>query len=146
MAEIIMKNAITLIASYSQSETDNFQNLSGISEQKILRLTNDADPRASSLEGIERVELSFPKFSDGRAYSQAAILRKRMGFAGDIRATGDVLADQVVQMQRLGFSSAVLRADQKLETAERQFRHFDQFYQGDIRQPAPLFARPEHAA
>ena len=59
---------------------------------------------------MERIELHFPKFTDGRAFSQAFLLRRRLGFKGDIRATGDVLIDQLVQMQRTGFSSAVLQA------------------------------------
>ena len=62
-----------------------------------------------SLDGVERIDLHFPKFTDGRAFSQAFLLRRRLGFQGDIRATGDVLIDQLVQMQRTGFSSAVLR-------------------------------------
>jgi uncharacterized protein (DUF934 family) len=69
-----------------------------------------------------------------------------MGYAGDIRATGDVLADQVVQMQRLGFTSAVLRADQKLDVAQRQFEQFSAYYQGDAESPAPLFVRSAVAA
>ena len=75
-----------------------------------LQLGNDQDPRESDLAGVARIELHFPKFSDGRAFSQAFLLRQRIGFQGDIRATGDVLIDQLVQMERTGFSSAVLRA------------------------------------
>ena len=84
-----------------------------------LVLANDEDPQAHALEGIARVELHFPKFSDGRAFSQAFLLRRRMGFAGELVATGDVLVDQLAQMQRSGFDTAVLRADQSLETARR---------------------------
>jgi uncharacterized protein (DUF934 family) len=51
-----------------------------------------------ALEGVDRVVLNFPKFTDGRAFSQARLLRRRRGFTGDIRATGDVLIDQLVQM------------------------------------------------
>ena len=98
----------------------------------VLRLANDADPLTVSLEGVERIELHFPKFSDGRAFSQAFLLRRRLGFQGDIRATGDVLIDQLVQMQRTGFSSAVLRADQDVAHAQRQFDRYQQFYQGDV--------------
>jgi len=98
----------------------------------VLRLANDADPLAVSLDGVERIELHFPKFSDGRAFSQAFLLRRRLGFQGDIRATGDVLIDQLVQMQRTGFSSAVLRADQDITHAQRQFDRCQQFYQGDV--------------
>ena len=106
-----------------------------------LVLANDADPRAVSLAGVTRVVLNFPKFTDGRAYSQAFLLRRRLGFQGDIRATGDVLADQVQQMARSGFSSAVLRADQEVSTAEQQLARYGTFYQGDAVQAAPHFKR-----
>ena len=105
----------------------------------VLEMTNDADPRDVSLDGVERIDLQFPKFSDGRAYSQAFVLRRRLGFAGDIRATGDVLIDQLVQMQRTGFTSAVLRADQDIADAMRQFQRFGRYYQGDAVIVEPLF-------
>lgn len=104
-----------------------------------LVLANDVDPRAASLAGVSRIELHFPKFTDGRAYSQAFLLRRRLGFQGDICATGDVLADQVQQMARSGFSAAVLRADQDLAVAERQLARYGQFYQGDAVHTAPHF-------
>ena len=110
-------------------------------DAKVLQLANDADPREVSLEGIERIELHFPKFADGRAFSQAFLLRRRLGFQGDIRATGEVLIDQLVQMQRTGFSSAVLRADQDLADAQRQFARYRQFYQGDAVNLHPLFRK-----
>lgn len=106
-----------------------------------LQLRNDADLHDLTLEGVTRVELQFPKFSDGRAFSQAVMLRRRLGFKGEIRATGDVLVDQVVQMRRSGFDSAVLRADQDLAVAERQFTRFAAFYQGDVNESAPHFQR-----
>ena len=107
--------------------------------ERVLVLANDADPLEPSLEGIDRVELHFPKFSDGRAFSQAFMLRRRRGFAGEVRATGDVLVDQLVQMQRTGFTSAVLRADQDPAIAARQFGHFSRFYQGDAAGARPIF-------
>ncbi|MDB5941253.1 MAG: hypothetical protein JWQ13_819 [Ramlibacter sp.] len=109
----------------------------------LLQLSNDVDPREVSLEGIRRIDLHFPKFSDGRAFSQAFVLRRRLGFQGEIRATGDVLIDQLVQMQRTGFTSAVLRADQDIADARRQFERFARFYQGDAVKAEPLFK--EHA-
>jgi uncharacterized protein (DUF934 family) len=107
----------------------------------ILELTNDVDPREVSLEGIRRIDLHFPKFTDGRAFSQAYLLRRRLGFAGEIRATGDVLADQLQQMARTGFSAAVLRADQDLSIAEQQLDRFGVFYQGDAVQAYPHFLK-----
>ena len=109
--------------------------------QNVLQLTNDVDPSSLTLDGVDRIDLQFPKFTDGRAYSQAFLLRRRLGFQGELRATGDVLIDQLVQMQRSGFDSAVLRADQDASAAERQFSRFAGFYQGDARTIAPLFAR-----
>ena len=113
--------------------------------EKTLQIANDADltelAASGALEGVARVELQFPKFTDGRAYSQALLLRRRYKFAGDIRATGDVLIDQLVHMHRSGFSSAVLAEGVDAAAAERQFARFSAFYQGDVLEPRPLFAR-----
>ena len=108
---------------------------------KVLEIANDADPRDLALDGVERIDLNFPKFTDGRAFSQAFLLRRRLGFKGEIRAKGDVLIDQLVQMQRSGFDVAVLREDQNLDFAQAQFDRYKAFYQGDACTLAPLFAR-----
>ncbi len=108
---------------------------------KTVAIANDADVLEVPLEGVDRVELHFPKFSDGRAFSQAYLLRRRRKFAGDIRATGDVLIDQLVQMQRLGFSSAVLKEGKDIADAQRQFDRYAAFYQADLVEPQPKFAR-----
>lgn len=117
--------------------------------QKILKIDNDADLAVLAAEGafagIERIELDFPKFTDGRAFSQAVLLRRRHGFAGDLRATGDVLIDQLVQMQRTGFSSAVLREGVDVADAQRQFALFPGFYQGDAVNPQPHFMNDKAA-
>jgi uncharacterized protein (DUF934 family) len=107
----------------------------------VLVVANDADVLELPLDGVHRVELAFPKFTDGRAYSQAYLLRRRRKFEGDIRATGDVLIDQLVQMQRTGFSSAVLKEGKDAAEAERQFARFVAFYQADTVVAQPLFAR-----
>jgi uncharacterized protein (DUF934 family) len=107
----------------------------------ILALANDADPREVSLEGVTRIDLVFPKFADGRAFSQAFLLRRRLGFKGEIRATGEVLLDQLVQMQRTGFSSAVLREGQDVAHAKVLFERYSAFYQGDAANVHPIFRR-----
>ena len=109
-------------------------------QEQRLSLANDADPRDADLSGITVIELNFPKFSDGRAFSQAFLLRRRLGFTGQIRATGDVLIDQLVQMQRSGFTQAVLRADQNLAHGQALVAHYPAFYQGDAVHTAPHFA------
>ena len=112
-----------------------------LSKDHVLSLPNDADPMQQTLQGVQTIELHFPKFTDGRAFSQALMLRRRCGFTVDILATGDVLIDQLSQMQRCGFSSAVLRADQDIAKGQQLLAHFSAFYQGDVTQPQPLFAR-----
>jgi uncharacterized protein (DUF934 family) len=123
-----------LIAAHTNSTRAEAVNDSG-----VLALANDVDPRTVSLVGVTRIDLHFPKFTDGRAYSQAFLLRRRLGFTGELRATGDVLIDQLVQMERTGFDVAVLRADQNLDFAQRQFDRFRGFYQGDAVTVSPRF-------
>ena len=106
----------------------------------VLVLANDVNALDVNLDGITQVDLQFPAFTDGRAFTQAYLLRRRRGFTGDIRATGDVLIDQLVQMQRTGFSSAVLRAGVDQADAQRQFERFGGFYQADAIHHQPHFA------
>ena len=107
----------------------------------VICMANDTDPREVSLEGVKRIDLHFPKFTDGRAYSQAFLLRRRLGFQGEIRATGDVLIDQLVSMARTGFDVAVLRDGLDASAAQRQFDRFPAFYQGSAIDTQPLFAK-----
>ena len=111
--------------------------------QNTIELANDADPLALPLEGVNCIELNFPKFTDGRAFSQAFLLRRRREFKGEIRATGDVLIDQLAQMERSGFDVAVLRADQDMATAQRVLASYPGHqvgrYQGDAVHIAPHF-------
>jgi uncharacterized protein (DUF934 family) len=114
-----------------------------IESSAVLVLANDADPLQAPLEGVTRIDLHFPKFTDGRAFSQAFLLRRRRVFSGEIRATGDVLVDQLAQMERSGFDVAVLRADQDMATAERVLAAYPGYgvgkYQGDAVDVQPHF-------
>jgi uncharacterized protein (DUF934 family) len=106
----------------------------------VLQIANDVDPRTLDLAGIRRIDLQFPAFTDGRAYSQAFLLRRRLGFAGELRATGDVLIDQLVQMQRTGFDVAVLAEGVDASAAQRQLERYAGFYQGSAVNTQPRFA------
>ena len=103
--------------------------------------TVDIETLAADLPRIGLVVLQFPKWVDGRAYTQARLLRTRLRYSGHVRATGDVLVDMVPLLARTGFSQVQLRADQKLEAAERALGFFAGHYQGDVLQPKPAFAR-----
>ena len=110
-------------------------------DSSILVLPNDVNALEANLDGVKQVDLFFPAFTDGRAFSQAYLLRRRLKFTGDIRATGDVLIDQLVQMQRTGFSSAVLREGVDAADAQRQFERFGGYYQADAVEHQPHFAQ-----
>ena len=128
-------NTMKLIAASAQATGSTAQN-----DQNFLAIANDMDPASLNLDGVTRIDLSFPKFTDGRAYSQAFLLRRRLGFSGELRATGDVLIDQLVQMQRTGFDVAVLRDGVDASAAQRQFERFAGFYQGSAVETKPQFA------
>jgi uncharacterized protein (DUF934 family) len=104
-----------------------------------LALPNDADLDliAADLVRIQLVSLAFPKWTDGRAYSQARLLRQRYGYGAELRATGEALVDMVPLLERTGFSSVALRADQDRLAAERSLRFFAGHYQGDARGREP---------
>jgi uncharacterized protein (DUF934 family) len=111
----------------------------------VLVIANDANPLESNLVGVKCIVLNFPKFTDGRAFTQAVMLRKRVNFKGEIRATGDVLVDQLQQMARSGFDVAELRADQDLAAGQRQLDRYAEFYQGDVVNTSPHFLAPHFA-
>lgn len=71
------------------------------------------EPLLNALATIPVIALRFPLFTDGRAYSQARLLRQRYGYRGEIRAIGDVLRDQLAYMARCGFDAFALREDQE---------------------------------
>ena len=110
-------------------------------QDHTLALANDIDPRTLDLSGITRIDLQFPAFTDGRAFSQAFLLRRRLGFTGELRATGEVLIDQLLQMQRTGFDVAVLAEGVDPSAAQRQLHRYAGFYQGSAVDTQPLFAK-----
>lgn len=107
----------------------------------VLALTNTDDVMAfaDAVKSALAVSLHFPKWTDGRAYSQAVLLRGRLRFAGEIRATGDVVVDMLPLLRRCGFDSVQLRADQSRETALATLNQFPGHYQGDASGAKPLF-------
>jgi uncharacterized protein (DUF934 family) len=89
----------------------------------------DIDELAPYLDRLALIALVFPKFQDGRAYSQARILRERLGFRGELRATGQVLRDQFVFMQRAGFDSFEVKKDADAKVFGAVSKRYSVFYQ-----------------
>ena len=96
---------------------------------------------AGDLEHFALVAVNFPKFGDGRGFSTARLLRERYRFAGELRAIGDVLRDQLLFLEQCGFDAFALRDDQDAEDALRAFDDFSEAYQASATQPVPLFRR-----
>jgi len=106
-------------------------------------LANDFDIEelVADLPRLALIALQFPKWVDGRAYTQARLLRVRYKFSGEIRAVGDVLVDMLPLLARTGFDAVQLRGDQSHEAAERALGFFPGHYQGDVSEPRPHFAK-----
>jgi uncharacterized protein (DUF934 family) len=105
-----------------------------------VRLASDESPEliAEDLDRLALVALEFPKFRDGRAYTYARMLRERFGFAGEVRAVGDVLMEQLHFMLRTGFDAFEMEGDDPLTQFETAKAEFSVWYQptGDGRPTA----------
>jgi uncharacterized protein (DUF934 family) len=109
-----------------------------------LRLPNDVAPAtlAGDIARFDLIVLNFPKFTDGRAYSQARLIRGRLGFRGELRASGDVLRDQLLFMQRCGIDAFAVSARAAAENWLSAFADFDIFYQpSEDRRPSTMQRR-----
>ena len=108
-----------------------------------LRLPGQADPDvvAGELEGISLVAVDFPKFTDGRGYSLARVLRERHRFAGELRAVGQVLRDQLFYLARCGFDAFELAAGKDVDDALAAFGDFSVTYQPAADGAAPIWRR-----
>jgi uncharacterized protein (DUF934 family) len=81
------------------------------------------------LDRLAVVALVFPSFRDGRAYSQARLLRERHGYDGELRATGQVLRDQFVFMLRAGFDAFEVKKESDAEAFAATVKRYSVFYQ-----------------
>ncbi|MCP8687272.1 DUF934 domain-containing protein [Marinobacterium sedimentorum] len=107
----------------------------------LLHPDDDPADLAPWIDRIALIALEFPSFRDGRAYTQAFVLRSRLGFRGELRAIGDVLRDQLVAMRHCGFSSFAVRGDRSAEDALKGLAGFDLIYARSVACPEPLFRR-----
>jgi uncharacterized protein (DUF934 family) len=89
----------------------------------------DVDDLVPYLGRLAAVALVFPTFRDGRAYSQARLLRERHGFRGELRATGQVLRDQFVFMLRAGFDAFEVKKDSDAAAFAATTKRYSVFYQ-----------------
>src|SRR6266478_1926673 len=89
----------------------------------------DVDDLVPYLDRLAVVALVFPTFRDGRAYSQARLLRERHNYRGELRATGQILRDQFVFMLRAGFDAFEVKKDSDAEAFANTVKRYSVFYQ-----------------
>jgi uncharacterized protein (DUF934 family) len=89
----------------------------------------DIDDLVPYLDRLAAIALVFPSFRDGRAYSQARLLRERHGYDGELRATGQVLRDQFVFMLRAGFDAFEVKKDADADAFAETMKRYSVFYQ-----------------
>ena len=106
-------------------------------------LSADDDPHILEpwLTKLPLIALQFPDFRDGRAYSQAYLLRQRYGYTGELRAVEDVLRDQLSHMRQCGFDSFAIREDKSPEDALLGLAGTSVLYGRSVIEPRPLFRR-----
>ncbi len=94
-----------------------------------LANTHKVEDLAADVDRFDLIVLEFPKFVDGRAYSQARLLRERYGYRGELRATGNVLRDELQFMQRCGFDAFEIADPKAVEAWRAAIGEFSVFYQ-----------------
>ncbi len=116
--------------------------LAGAAAVGVL-LPNTEDIEAIHPEIADRplIALQFPVFTDGRALTQAVLLRNRLGFTGELRAVGDVVRDLVFWLGRCGFDAIVPRPDQNLEACRSALDEIRVAYQPAADGHVPVWAR-----
>jgi len=122
--------------------TEDADALLARNQQIGVRLSPADDPHdlAPFLDRIALIEIDFPKYVDGRGYSQAQLLRRRLGYTGELRAVGHVLRDQILYMNRSGFDAyQTTRAD--LANVLKALDEYSAVYQPAADGQASVFSR-----
>lgn len=114
----------------------------GQSNATAVRIESGEDARIllPYLDRLALVEVSFPKFRDGRGYSSGRILREA-GYTGELRAQGDVLVDQIPLMRRCGFDSFAPEAPVDEAVLEASLARYDYHYQAAADAFVPVWKR-----
>jgi uncharacterized protein (DUF934 family) len=106
-----------------------------------LQPDDEAEQLQPYLAVLPLIAVLFPSFGDGRGYSQAYLLRTRIGWTGELRAVGDVLRDQLSHMRQCGFDAFAVREDKSAEDALKGLNDMSVLYGRSAIEPRPLFRR-----
>lgn len=107
----------------------------------LLPNTEDVEALYPQIEASPVIALQFPIFTDGRALTQAVLLRNRLGYRGELRAVGDVVRDLVFWLGRCGFDALVPRPDQDLQACRQALDEIRLAYQPGADGQTPIWVR-----
>ena len=107
----------------------------------LLPNTEDVEALYPQIAERPLIALQFPKFADGRALTQATLLRNRLSFTGELRAVGDVVRDLMFWLGRCGFNAMVPRPDQDLEACCQGLDEIRRAYQSGADGHLPVWVR-----
>jgi uncharacterized protein (DUF934 family) len=127
-AELPIQGDVIVSLERLEKEADAIKARSG---RTGVALENSVDENVieAYLSRLDLIALDFPAFTDGRAYSQARQLRTKLGFKGELRATGNVLVDQAAFLCRVGFDSFEVDATQSIDVWNKALRSMSVAYQ-----------------
>jgi uncharacterized protein (DUF934 family) len=131
-AELPDDGAVLVSAARFLEKPESFlqrQENAGARSGVIWPNNRDLDDLVPYLDRLAAVALVFPSFRDGRAYSQARLLRERFQYRGELRATGQVLRDQFVFMLRAGFDAFEVKKQSDAEAFAQTVKRYSVFYQ-----------------
>ena len=111
-----------------------------------LKPADDPQALAGDVARLPLIAVDFPKFADGRGYSTARLLREKYRYAGELRAIGEILRDQLYYLRQCGFDTFALQPGRDVAEAAAAFDDFSDNYQATFAQPVPLFRRRLQAA
>jgi uncharacterized protein (DUF934 family) len=128
-------------ATASQEPAVSVGGFAGQSNATAVRIEPGDDARLliPDLGRLSLVEVNFPAFGDGRGYSSARILREA-GYEGELRAVGDVLVDQILEMRRCGFDSFAPRAPVDRDALNAALARYPEVYQKVAASERPIWS------
>jgi uncharacterized protein (DUF934 family) len=127
--ELPQQAAILVTAKRFLADPEGLLGRPGVKLGVIWPNSQDIDGLVPYLDRLAAVALVFPSFRDGRAYSQARLLRERYAYRGELRATGQVLRDQFVFMLRAGFDAFEVKKPADAEAFAQTVQRYSVFYQ-----------------
>ena len=104
-----------------------------------LEAADNAELLRDKLANLELIVLDMAVFTDGRPFSQARLLRDRLGYTGEIRARGDFLRDQMYYLSRVGVNSFEFPENTDLKDRLQAFEEFTVNYQASSDMAEPLY-------